>query len=149
MGLKEKLDEDLKSALRAKDDLRKSVLRMLRSELHNEEIAVRGSIGEDGILNVISRQARKNRESIYEFRKGGREDLAQKEEAELEILAEYLPAQLSEDDISAIALKTIQEVGASGPSDKGKVMSKLMPQVKGKADGGMVNSIVVQLLETL
>lgn len=149
MGLKEKLDEDLKSALRAKDDLRKSVLRMLRSELHNEEIAVRGQIGEDGILNVISRQARKNRESISEFRKGGREDLAQKEEAELEILAEYLPAQLSQDDISAIALKTIQEVGASGPSDKGKVMSKLMPQVKGKADGGMVNSVVVQLLETL
>ena len=149
MGLKEKLDEDLKSALRAKDDLRKSVLRMLRSELHNEEIAVRGQLGEDGILNVISRQARKNRESISEFRKGGREDLAQKEEAELEILAEYLPAQLSQDDISAIALKTIQEVGASGPSDKGKVMSKLMPQVKGKADGAMVNSVVVQLLETL
>jgi hypothetical protein len=149
MGLKDKLDEDLKTALRAKDDMRKSVLRMLRSELHNEEIAARGPIGEDDILNVISRQARKNRESISEFRKGGREDLAQKEEAELEILTEYLPAQLSQDDISAMALRTIQEVGASGPNDKGKVMGKLMPQVKGKADGGMVNNVVVQLLETL
>lgn len=149
MDLKEKLDEDLKTALRAKDEVRKSVLRMLRSELHNEEIAVRGPIGEDGVLAVISRQARKNRESIFEFRKGGREDLVQKEMAELDILGEYLPTQLNHDDISAIALKTIQEVGAAGPNDKGKVMGTLMPQVKGKADGAMVNSIVVELLETL
>jgi len=149
MGLKEKLDEDLRIAMRAKDEVRKSVLRMLRSELHNEEIAVRGSIGEDDILAVISRQARKNRESIFEFGKGGRDDLVQKEKAELDILAEYLPTQLSHDDISAIALETIQEVGAVGPNDKGKVMGQLMPQVKGKADGAMVNIIVVELLATL
>lgn len=147
--IRERLEEDLKSAMRARDALRRSVLRMVRSEIQNDEKAAQKSLDDEGILGVVSKQVRRHRESITEFRKGGREDLVQKEEAELDVLLAYLPAQLTPEEIAALAQEIIQDVGARGPADRGKVMGKLMPQVRGKAEGTVVNQVVSQLLEQL
>ena len=149
MALRERLDEDLKTAMRARDEVRRSVLRMVRSEIHNEEIARQQPLDDEAIVGVLSRQARRNRESISEFRKGQREDLIQQEEAELQVLMEYLPTQLAPEDVVDLARTAILETGAKGPTDKGKVMAKLMPQVRGKAEGSTVNDIVTELLEKL
>jgi len=149
MGLKERLDEDLKKAMRDQDALRRSVLRLIRSEVHNEEIALQKSLEDDGIVGVISRQVRQRRESIYEFRRGKRDDLVQREEAELAVILDYLPPQLTTDELTALAQGIIREIGAQGLGDKGKVMGRLMPQVKGKAEGSAVNEVVTELLEAL
>ena len=149
MGLIERLDEDLKRAMREQDVLRRTVLRFIRSDVHNEEIALQKPLDDDGIVRVISRQVRQRRESIYEFRKGQREDLVQREEAELAVLLDYLPPQLTPEELTALAQGVIGEMGAQGPGDKGKVMGKLMPQVKGKAEGSAVNEVVSELLEAL
>ena len=125
------------------------VLRSIRSEAHNAEIKLQKPLDEDGVLGIISTQVRQHRESISEFRKGNRDDLVQREEEELQILLEYLPPQLTAEEIAALVHGIIQEVGARGPGDKGKVMGRLMPQVKGKADGSAVNTVVTQLLEAL
>ncbi len=135
--------------MRERDELRRSVLRMVRSEIQNDEKAAQKALDDEGILGVVSKQVRRHRESISEFRKGGREDLVQKEEAELDMLLAYLPAQLTPEEITALAQEIIQDVGARGPADRGKVMGKLMPQVKGKAEGTVVNQVVSQLLEQL
>ena len=150
MGLKERLDEDLKKAIREQDALRRTVLRTIRSEVHNEEIALQKPLNDDdGIVGVISRQVRQRRESIYEFRKGQREDLVEREEAELAVLLGYLPPQLTPEELTALVQGVIQEMGVQGPGDKGKVMGRLMPQVKGKAEGSAVNEVVSKLLEAL
>jgi uncharacterized protein YqeY len=150
MRLKERLDEDLKKAIREQDVLQRSVLRTIRSEVHNEEIATQKPLDDDdGIIGVISRLARQRRESIYEFRKGHREDLVEGEEADLAVLLGYLPPQLTAEELTALAQVIIQEVGAQGLGDKGKVMGKLMPQVKGKTEGSSVNEVVSKLLESL
>ena len=150
MGLKERLDEDLKKAIREQDALRRTVLRTIRSEVHNEEIALQKPLNDDdGIVGVISRQVRQRRESIYEFRKAQREDLVEREEAELAVLLSYLPPQLTPEELTALAHGVIQEMGVQGTGDKGKVMARLMPQVKGKADGSAINEVVSKLLEAL
>lgn len=148
-GLKERLDEDLKKAIREQDPLRRTALRTIRSEVHNEEITLQKTLDDDGIIGVISRQVRQRRESIFEFRKGQREDLVQREEDDLAILLEYLPPQLTTEELAALVQGVLQEVGAKGPGDKGKVMGKLMPQVKGKTEGSAVNEVVTKLLEAL
>ena len=150
MGLKERLDEDLKKAIREQDALRRTVLRTVRSEVHNEEIALQKPLDDDdGIVGVISRQVRQRRESIYEFRKGQREDLVEREEAELAVLLDYLPSQLTPEELTVLVQGVIQDMGVQGLGDKGKVMGRLMPQVKGKADGSAVNEVVTKLLEAL
>ena len=150
MGLKERLDEDLKKAIREQDALRRTVLRTIRSEVHNEEIALQRPLDDDdGIVGVVSKQVRQRRESIYEFRKGQREDLVEREEAELAVLLDYLPPQLTPEELTVLIQGVIQDMGAQGPGDKGKVMGRLMPQVKGKADGSAVNEVVSKLLEAL
>jgi uncharacterized protein YqeY len=150
MGLKERLDKDLENAVREQNTLRRTVLRSIRSEVHNEEIALQKPLENDeSIISVISKQVKQHRESIYEFRKGQREDLIEREEAELDVLLDYLPTQLTSEEITILVQGVLQEVGASGLGDKGKVMGKLMPQVKGKADGLVVNEIVSNLLEAL
>jgi uncharacterized protein YqeY len=150
MGLKERLDEDLKDAIREQNALRRTVLRSIRSEVHNEEIALQKPVEDDeAIIAVIAKQVKQRRESIYEFRKGQREDLVEREEAELGVLLDYLPIQLTSEEITVLVQGILQEVGAKGSGDKGKVMGKLMPQVKGKADGSVVNEIVTNLLEGL
>lgn len=149
MTLLEKLKQDLKSAMRAKDELRVSVLRLLLSAINYAEIAQQKQLDDAGIIGVIAREIKQRRESIEAYEKGNRPDLASKEKQELEILQAYMPAQMGRDEIISLAHKIIAEVGARGPADKGKVMQQLMPQVKGKADGNEVNTIVTELLNKL
>ncbi len=149
MGLSERLDEDLKSAMREQNELRRSVLRIVRSELHNEEKNQQKSLDEESVLAVINKIAKRNRESIEEFKKGNRDDLVEREEAELQVLLGYLPEQLTDEEIYQLASQIVQDTKAQGPSDKGKVMSAIMPQVRGKADGAVVNKIVMGILDNL
>ena len=145
-ALKQKLGDDLKQALRDRDKLRSSVIRLALSAIKNAEIAKRAELAETDILGVIAREARQRKESILAFKQGGRQDLVAKEEAELAILQEYLPQQISRDEIIAAARRVVDEVGAQGPGDKGKVMGKLIPQLKGQADGRDINAVVTELL---
>ena len=142
MSLREQLDADLLEAVRSKDELRRSALRLIKASVQSEEKSRGGVLGDDGMVQVLSREAKRRKESIDAFREGNRPDLVEKEEAELSIIAKYLPQQLTEDEVREIARSVIEEVGASGPGERGKVM----PQVKGKADGKMVNQIVGDLL---
>jgi uncharacterized protein YqeY len=144
--LKQKLNDDLKNALRSGDKLVCSVLRMLLSAIHYAEINKLAPLDESEILGVIAKDAKQHRESILAFKQGNRQDLVDKETAELAIIEKYLPAQMSRDEIVAAARKVIEETGAQGPRDKGKVMGKLMPQMKGKADGQVINEVVNELL---
>ena len=149
MPLLDKINTDLKAAMRAKEELRLLVLRTLLSSINYAEIAKQKKLDDGGIIEVIGKEIKQRRESIEAYDKGNRQDLSAKEKAEMAILQEYMPAQMSRDEITAIVEKVIAEVGPKGPGDKGKVMQKLMPQVKGKADGNEVNSIVTDLLGKL
>jgi uncharacterized protein YqeY len=146
MALAEKIRTDLEQALRKNDKLRCSVLRLALSSIRNAEIAQQKTLDDDGILIVIDKEAKMRRESIEAFEKGNRPDLVDKEKAELAILLEYLPEQMTRDQIVAAARKVINELGAAGPKDKGKVMSQLMPQLRGKAQGQEVSDVVAELL---
>ncbi len=147
MGLKETLNEDLKTSLKAGEKLKLSTIRMLLSEIKNAEIAKRGELTDEELLAVAAREARKRNEAIEEFSKGGRQDLVDKETYELSVLEQYLPEQMPEDEVRRIVAETIEEVGASTPADLGKVMGSLMPKVKGKADGKKVNQLVREMLQ--
>ena len=149
MPILDKINTDLKAAMRAKEELRLLVLRTLLSSINYAEIAKQKKLDDGGIIEVIGKEIKQRRESIEAFDKGNRPDLSTKEKAELAILQEYMPAQMTREEITAIIEKVIAEVGPKGPGDKGKVMQKLMPQVKGKADGNEVNSIVTDLLGKL
>ncbi|HAV10378.1 MAG TPA: aspartyl-tRNA amidotransferase [Dehalococcoidia bacterium] len=149
MSLAQTIRADMEKSLKGGDKLRCSVLRLVLSAINYAEIAQQKTLDDTGVLAVISKEAKQRRESIEAYDKGNRPDLVAKEKAELDILITYLPQQMSRDDIVAIAKKVIEEVGAKGPADKGKVMSKLMPQTKGRADGQEVNTIVTELLSKL
>ena len=144
--LQEKLMVDLKVAMKGGDKLRRSVIRLVRAGIKNAEIAQQKTLDDAGVISVISKEVKQHRESIAEFKKGNRPDLVAKEEAELAVLLEYLPKQLSRDEIVAAARQVIKEVDAQGPKDKGGVMQKLMPQLKGSAEGRVVNDVVTELL---
>lgn len=146
MSLKEQLSADLREALKAKDERRKGTLRFLMAAVHNAEIEAGGELDDGGVLAVISKQAKQRRDSIEEFRKGGRDDLVAKEEAELALLMGYLPQQMSRDEITEEARKVIAETGAGGPGDKGKVMPVLINKLRGRAEGREINEIVTELL---
>jgi hypothetical protein len=146
MALVDRLREDLNQALRKGDKTRLSVIRLLISNINNAQIAKGAPVDDGDVVAVMNKQARQHRESIDAFRKGNRPDLTAKEEAELAVLTEYLPQQMSRDEIVAVARKVIEEVGAHSPGEKGKVMSKLMPQLKGKAPGAEINAVVMELL---
>jgi uncharacterized protein YqeY len=146
MALVDRLREDLNQALRKGDKTRLSVIRLLISNINNAQIAKGAPVDDGDVVAVMNKQARQHRESIDAFRKGNRPDLTAKEEAEMAVLLEYLPQQMSRDEIVAVARKVIEEVGASGPGEKGKVMFKLMPQLKGKAPGAEINAVVTELL---
>jgi uncharacterized protein YqeY len=146
MGLKDRLEKDLRDALRNKDEQRKATLRLVLAAIKNAEIDKRGELEEGELLAVLSKQAKQRRESAAQFAEGGREDLVAQEERELEIIEEYIPAQLSEEEIEARAREVIQEIGATTPSQMGEVMRVLMPQMKGRADGRLVNTIVTAIL---
>jgi uncharacterized protein YqeY len=146
MGLKETLENDLKEALRGKDERRKTTLRLALAAIHNAEIAKGKALEEGEVLAVLSKEAKQRRESAAMFAEGGREDLVDQENKELEILTEYLPEQLSEAEIEARAREVIDEVGATSAAQMGDVMRVLMTQMKGKADGQLVSTIVKRIL---
>jgi len=145
-GLKEKLETELKQALRAKDAIRLSVIRLALAAIKNAEIARRAALDDSDILGVIAKEARQRQESIEAFKQGNRPDLVAREEAELAILQEYLPAPATREEIMAEARRLIAEVGAQGPRDKGKVMPQLIAKFKGRAEGKEINAAVTELL---
>jgi hypothetical protein len=146
MTLVSKIREDLKEALKQQDKTQVSILRLLLSEIKNAEIAQRKPLDDSKTLEVISGEVKRHRESIEAFKQGNRSDLVAQEEAELNILTAYLPKQMNREEIMAAARQTIDVVQAKGIKDKGKVMSQLMPQLKGKAEGKEISDIVSQLL---
>jgi len=147
MAILDTLNNDMKEAMKSKDKVRLEVIRGLKSDISYKEIEAKGDgLSEEDIIGVITSAAKRRRDSIDQFRKGGREDLATKEEAELEIITTYLPKQMSDDEIAGIVVEAIAASGASGPSDTGKVMKEVMPKVKGKADGNRVKQIVAEKL---
>ncbi len=142
----DQLQEELKTAQLAKDELKVSTLRLLLSEVKNAEISQGHPLSDEEIVEVASREAKKRRESIISFRQGGREELAQKEALELKILESYLPAQVSNEELTKVIEQTITEVGASSIADMGKIMQVVMRKVAGGADGGRVSALVKQKL---
>jgi uncharacterized protein YqeY len=149
MTFKDNIKEALKRALKQQRKVEVGTLRLLLSEIKNAEIAQQKPADDNKVLDVIAREIKRRRESIEAFKQGNRSDLVAQEEAELAILMSYLPEQMSREEIIATAQQVIDTVGAHGLSDKGKVMSQLMPQLKGKADGKEVSDIVTELLTTL
>ncbi|HEY5526585.1 MAG TPA: GatB/YqeY domain-containing protein [Candidatus Anoxymicrobiaceae bacterium] len=147
MDLKEKLTADARVALKAGEKLRLSAIRMLLSDIKNAEIAKKGELTSEELLEIATRDAKKHKESIEEFTKGGRQDLVDKETYELSVIQQYLPKQMSDEEVQNIIALTIEEVGASSPADLGRVMGKLMPRVKGKADGKKINQLVREMLQ--
>jgi uncharacterized protein YqeY len=146
MALKDSIQEALKGALKQQQRVEVATLRLLLSEIKNAEIAQQKPADDNKVLDVITKEVKRRRESIEAFKQGNRSDLVAQEEAELSILMSYLPEQMSRAEIVAAAQQVVDAVGAQGPSDKGKVMSQLMPQLKGKADGKEVSEIVTELL---
>ncbi|MCF6092836.1 GatB/YqeY domain-containing protein [Microaerobacter geothermalis] len=147
MSLIERLNEDMKQAMKDKDKVKLSVIRMVRSAVKNAEIEARKELSEDEVLAVLNRELKQRRDSLQEFEKAGREDLVEKVKEEIDILVKYLPEQLSEEELRRLVEQTITEIGASSKAEMGKVMGALMPKVKGRADGKLVNQIVQQLLQ--
>ena len=145
-SLRDRLDSDLKQAMRGGDKARRSVVRLVLAAVKNAEIAKQATLEDSDILGVIAKEARQRQESIEAFKEGNRQDLVTQEEGELAILQEYLPQQMSHEDVVEAARKVIEEVGAEGPRDKGKVMPKLIAELKGKADGREINAAVTELL---
>ena len=145
-ALKQKLTDDLKQAMRDRDKVKLSVIRLVMAAIKNAEIARQTTLDDADILGIIAKEARQRRESVEAFRQGNRQDLVAQEEAELTVLQGYLPQQMSREEIIAEARRVIEEVGAQGPGDKGKVMPKLVTQLKGRADGREINAVVTELL---
>jgi uncharacterized protein YqeY len=151
MGLREQLMNDLKEAMRQRDERRRETIRSVLAAIKKAETELDSSgarivLDERGLVAIVNKQAKIRQESIDAFRAGGREDLVTKEEAELAILQNYLPRQLTREEIEAQARRIIGEAGASGPRDIGKVMKPLMAELRGQADGRLVNQIVRELL---
>jgi uncharacterized protein YqeY len=144
--LKLRLTEEIKQAMKAGDTVKRSALRLLMASIKNAEIAKQAALDDADILGIIAKEVRQHQESIESFQKGNRQDLVDKEEAEMAILQGYLPQQMTHEEIVAAARQIIAEVGAQVPGDKGKVMPKLIAQLKGRADGREINAVVTELL---
>ena len=145
-SLKDRLQADLAEALRAKDEVRKSALRMAMAAIRNAEIEKGGGLDDQEAVAVLQKQVKQRRESIEEFRRGGREDLAAREAAEIAVLEQYLPEAATPEEIEAAARRVIAETGAAGPRDIGRVMPVLIREFAGRADGRQINEIVRRLL---
>ena len=144
MGLKETLKSDLTEAIRSSDKVVSGTIRMVLTAITNEEVSGKEArvLSDEEIITVLSREAKKRREAAEEFAKAGRTDRAADEKAEGEVIAKYLPAQLSEDDIKKLIADAVASTGAAGPADMGKVMGAIKPKIAGKADGALVSSLV-------
>ncbi|HQB37878.1 MAG TPA: GatB/YqeY domain-containing protein [Deltaproteobacteria bacterium] len=146
MTLKEQLNEAMKQAMKARDELRLSAVRMIRSAVQNREIDQRQELDDQGVRDVVSTLVKQRRESIRLYEEGNRPDLVEKEKAELEVLLGFLPAQLTRDEIMELVSRVITEINASGVKDLGRVMKAVTPQTSGRADGKLVSEIVRHLL---
>ncbi|MGB2695955.1 MAG: GatB/YqeY domain-containing protein [Dehalococcoidia bacterium] len=146
MSLKKQLESDLKDAMRQRDQIRRDTLRLVLNAVHNAEIDAGSALDDAGVQNVLSKEGKRRRESIEEFAKAKRDDLVQKEESELAVISAYLPEQVSREDLVAAARQVVEETGASGQKDIGKVMPVLMQRFHGRADGRAVNEVVRELL---
>ena len=149
ISLKERLDGDLKDAMRNKDSIRRTVLRTIISEIRNAEIAKQEALDDEGIMVVITKQAQQRRDSIEAFKSASRSDLVENESEELKIISGYLPEQLSEDEISVVITEVISQVEAKGFSDMGKVMKEIMQRIRGRADGKAISAIVTSRLKEM
>lgn len=149
MSLKDQIPQDLKKALREKNKLELNVLRMLQSSIRNREIDSRNELDDAGIIEVVNSEIKKRKDTVEEYKKVNREDAAQSELQEIEILMRYMPEQLGEENIREKVLESIRNMDASGLKDLGSVMKDIMPELKGKADGKMINRIVREELEKL
>ena len=149
MLFKDRLNADLKDAMRNKDAVTRTVIRTLLSEIRNAETSAQKDLQEGDIEGVMSKQAQQRRDSIEAFGEAGRQDLVDKETAELNIISAYLPEQMTEVEIEGFIADILRKVDATGPSDMGKVMGALMPLVKGRADGKVVNAMVTAKLKEL
>jgi len=153
-SIKDKITQDMKKALLSRDKVKLSVMRLLKSEIRYKEIEKGSELSDDEVISVLSSSIKRHKDSIEQFEKGGREDLAGQEKAELEIIWEYMPKQLGEEELSQIVDSAIkearilcQETGVLNPSDFGKVMKMVMPKVKGRADGKRVSELVLSKLQ--
>lgn len=146
MSLEQGISEDFKIALKAQDGLRVSILRVLRTALKNKQVELRRPLEDEDVVRVITTLVKQARDSIEQYRNGGRNDLTDKEQAESVVLESYLPQQLSDEELKAVILQVVSETGAAGMKDMGKVMKAAMPKVAGKADGKKVNEMVKSLL---
>ena len=148
MSLQERLTEDVKTAMKAREagKSRLSVLRMVKASIRNIEIDRKKELNDEEVLDVLAKEVKLRRDSMEDFRKGNRPDLVAALEEEIAILAEYLPAQLSEEEVRALVDQAVSQAQATTAKDMGKVMAILMPQVKGKADGKLVNTLVRERL---
>ncbi|ENQ3079894.1 GatB/YqeY domain-containing protein [Bacillus sp. WLY-B-L8] len=146
MSLLSRLNDDMKQAMKNREKEKLTVIRMVKSALQNEAIKLQNSLTEEEELTVLAREVKQYKDSLLEFEKAGREDLVDKLKSEIQILETYLPEQLTEEELLAVIQQSISEVGAASKADMGKVMSAVLPKVKGKADGSQVNRLVSQLL---
>jgi uncharacterized protein YqeY len=146
-GVVERLEQDTKDAMRARDKVRLGALRMARAALKNAQIEARGELSEEAAVRTLRNMAKQHRESIAQFRAGGREDLVAREEAELAVVEAYLPAQLDAAAVEALVVAAIADEGAEGPKDLGKVMRSAMQRAGGQADGNEVRVTAQRLLE--
>ena len=147
MTLKKRLEEDIRNAMRSRDQERLESLRFLKSKIQLTEKNQLKELDEPGVVEVLSKQAKERRESIQMFQDGNRPDLVAKETAALAVVEEYLPPQMGDEELSKIISEAIQQLGAASERDKGQVMGKVMPQVKGRADGAQVNALLTELLK--
>jgi len=147
MTLRERLEDDIRSAMRSRDQQRLDALRFIKSQIQLTEKNQQKDLDEPGVIEVIAKHAKERRESMQMFQEGNRTDLVTKEMAALAVVEEYLPPQMTREDLVRIVEEAIQQVGATSARDKGKLMGRLMPQVRGKADGAIVNAVVTELLE--
>lgn len=146
--LKEQIQKDIIEAMKAKDDIRKEALKMIKAEIMKHEVSAADAEATDEVVTqILTRAVKQRKEAAEGFEKGGNADSAAKELQEAEIYQAYLPEQMSTDEIKAVVTETITEVGASGPSDMGKVMGAIMPKVQGKADGKLVKDVVIECLK--
>lgn len=148
MSLIERIDTDLKVAMKSSNKAAVSTLRLVKSSLKYKQIEKGGDLTDDEVVSVLSSLVKQRRDSIEQYEKGGRDDLASVEKNEIEIIQQYLPAQMSDEDIQAVINAAVEELGASGQKDIGNVMKAVMPRLKGRADGKKVNALVSKRLSS-
>ena len=142
MSLKEKLQEDLKSSMKNKDTVKKSVVTLIRAAIKQHEVDNRVELADDAIIDIISKQLKQRKDSLAEFVKANRDDLVEETKSEIQVLEGYLPQQLSEEELEKIVIETIAEVGATSMKDMGKIMAAIKPKTAGRTDGRKINELV-------